>query len=117
VSNFALFRRVFGQRQRIQMVQQAATRQQVRASQPQLPRGASAENETPPRLVGIVERLHPVEDRRHRLRLVHENELPLFVRRQAPAGLSKFPRIAQMPRTLLWIGQVEAQGIFRNQLV
>jgi len=48
--------------------------------------------------------------------LVHENELPFFIRRQAATGLRKLTGIAQMTRSLLRIGQVETQAS-RDQTV
>jgi hypothetical protein len=61
--------------------------------------------------------LHRIEDRGHGLRLVHKNELPFFVHWQAATGLGKFARPSQMPGPLLRVGQVETQGVFRNQAV
>jgi len=104
-------------RQRIQVVQEAAARQQVRAGQPQLSRRTPAENKTPPCLVRIVERLDRIEDRWGGLRLIHKNELAFLAGRKTPTRLRKLPRVGKVTRTLLRICQVESERPFWNKPV
>ncbi len=50
--------------------------------------------------------LHGIEDRRHRLRLIHKYELTLSIRRHLTAQLEKQARIGQVPRPLRWVCEI-----------
>ena len=100
---------MFNHCQRMQVMHQTAAWQQVCPGQPQLSGRTAAQHKAPPRFVRVVKRLHGIKDGRHGLRLVHEDELPFFIRRQAAADLGELTRISQMSRALLWIRQIESE--------
>ena len=98
------------------MVQEAASRQQVRARHAQLAGGTAAQHEPPAALVGIVEMLHRVEDRRHVLRLVHHDRRGPARFRQRPATLDEQIGVAQVLGALGGPGEIQPDRRVRQQL-
>jgi len=98
------------------MVQKAASGQQVRACHAQFAGGTAAQHETPPALVGIVEMLRRVEDRRHVLRLVHHDRRGPARFRQRPAPLDERIGVAQVFGALGGPGEIQPDRRRRQQL-
>ena len=98
------------------MVQETAPRQQVRARHAQFAGGTAAQHKTPSALVGIVEMLHRVEERRHVLRLVHHDRRGPARFRQRPAALDEQIGISQVVDALCRPREVERDGRIRQQL-
>jgi len=59
--------------------------------------------------------LHGIEDRRYRLRFVHENELSSLVRWQGSADIQKGSGVSQVLCSCLRISQVNDQRLGRQQ--
>lgn len=88
-------------------VEHGSTRQEIGAGDAELARGASAQHEAPPRLVGIVEVLDRVEDGGYVLRLVDNDDGRRLCAGQRPAPLDETVRIPQILCTLPGTGGVE----------
>ena len=109
-------RRPLGQDQRVEVMQEAAPGQEVRPGHAQLAGGTAAEHEAPAALVGVVEVLHRVEERRDVLRLVHHHRGRPSRSRQRPAALDQEIGVPQELRPLSGAGQVEPDRGVRKQL-
>jgi hypothetical protein len=110
-----LRRGVFGERERLKMMQDAATGKQVGAALPQLSRGTAAQDKTPARLVRIVKRLHGVEDGGDGLRLVNEDKLRCFPARQRQTLAGEQSGIGEVPVAFLRRGEIDDKGVVRQK--
>ena len=103
------------QRQRIEPVQKAAPGQQIHAGPAQTARRTTTQDETPTFLVGVVQALYRIEERRYGLDLVHENRPASAGRRHGATGFNECLGVCQQPRPLQKIRQIDYPGILREQ--
>lgn len=103
--------RTFRKDQWIEVMRQAAARQEIRPVASQFAGRTAAQNKPPPRFFFIVKILHRIKDGRDRLGFVYKYKTRQGFTRQGTANLNELFRIGKVAGTFPWIGQIDLNGI------